>query len=82
VRRPDERLRAGVQGPVAEPGDLLVQVLGHRAVLERRASSTQALGLRAQIVLACAGLEAPPIVAVAPESCGWPPTPSASGRLI
>ncbi|MFE0347496.1 helix-turn-helix domain-containing protein [Streptomyces griseoluteus] len=39
-----------------------------RAVLERwtrRATSTQALALRARIVLACAGPEVPPIVAVA-----------------
>ncbi|MDH6623893.1 hypothetical protein M2271_001685 [Streptomyces sp. LBL] len=41
-----------------------------RAVLEwwtRRASSAQALALRARIVLACAGPEVPPIVAVARE---------------
>ncbi|MDH6630658.1 transposase [Streptomyces sp. LBL] len=41
-----------------------------RAVLERwtrRASSAQALALRARIVLACAGREIPPIVAVARE---------------
>lgn len=30
---PDERVRAGVQGPVAEGCDLIVQVLGHRADL-------------------------------------------------
>ncbi|MFI6007121.1 helix-turn-helix domain-containing protein [Streptomyces sp. NPDC051366] len=39
-----------------------------RAVLERwtrRATSAQALALRARIVLACAGPEVPPIVAVA-----------------
>ncbi|SDN16246.1 hypothetical protein SAMN05216259_1035 [Actinacidiphila guanduensis] len=30
---PDERVRAGVQRSVAERGDLLVQVLGHRAHL-------------------------------------------------
>ncbi len=33
---PDERVRAGVQGPVAKGGDLLVQVLGHRADLGLR----------------------------------------------
>jgi transposase-like protein len=41
-----------------------------RAVLERwtrRATSAQALALRARIVLACAGPEVPPIVAVARE---------------
>jgi transposase/transposase-like protein len=41
-----------------------------RAVLERwtrRASSAQALALRARIVLACAGPEVPPVVAVARE---------------
>jgi transposase-like protein len=40
-----------------------------RAVLERwtRASSAQALALRARIVLECAGPEVPPIVAVARE---------------
>jgi len=32
----DERIRAGVQGPVAERGDLLVQVLGHRTDLGLR----------------------------------------------
>ncbi|WP_338683683.1 hypothetical protein QD712_24920 [Streptomyces acidiscabies] len=38
-----------------------------RAVLERRASSAQALALCVRIVLACAGPEIPPIVAVARE---------------
>jgi transposase-like protein len=41
-----------------------------RAELERwtrRATSAQALALRARIVLACAGPEVPPIVAVARE---------------
>ncbi|WP_225859735.1 helix-turn-helix domain-containing protein, partial [Streptomyces albicerus] len=41
-----------------------------RAELERwtrRATSAQALALRARIVLACAGAEVPPIVAVARE---------------
>ncbi|GAA3228032.1 hypothetical protein GCM10020256_39880 [Streptomyces thermocoprophilus] len=33
---PDERVRAGVQGPVTEGCDLLVQVLGHRADLGLR----------------------------------------------
>jgi hypothetical protein len=33
---PDERVRAGVQGPVKEGGDLLVQVLGHRTDLGLR----------------------------------------------
>ncbi len=33
---PDKRVRSGVQGPVAEGGDLLVQVLGHRTDLGLR----------------------------------------------
>jgi hypothetical protein len=52
-----------------------------RAVLERwtrRASSAQALALRARIVMVCTGPEGPPIVAVARE-LREAATPSASG---
>ncbi|WP_443063355.1 IS630 family transposase [Streptomyces sp. NBC_00445] len=55
------------RGPKLEPLLLSVE---ERAVLERwtrRATSAQALALRARIVLACAGPEVPPIVAVARE---------------
>ena len=42
---PDEGIRAGVQGAVAEGGDLLVQVLGHRADLRlRQLGDAQGLG--------------------------------------
>ncbi|WP_420803165.1 IS630 family transposase [Streptomyces spiramyceticus] len=53
------------RGPKLEP---LLLCDEERAVLERwtrRATSAQALALRARIVLACAGPEVPPIVAVA-----------------
>ncbi|MDT0343693.1 IS630 family transposase [Streptomyces litchfieldiae] len=53
------------RGPRLEP---LLLDSDERAVLERwtrRAKSSQALALRARIVLACAGEEVPPIVAVA-----------------
>lgn len=59
-----------------------------RAMLERRAASAQALALRARIVLACAGPEVPPIVAVDRElrvtadtvrSGGGASPPSATG---
>lgn len=53
------------RGPKLEPLLLSVE---ERAELERRtrrATSAQALALRARIVLACAGPEVPPIVAVA-----------------
>ncbi|MGX6740260.1 helix-turn-helix domain-containing protein [Streptomyces xantholiticus] len=55
------------RGPKLEP---LLLSDDERAVLERwtrRASSAQAVALRARIVLACAGPEVPPIVAVARE---------------
>ncbi|MEU5547822.1 IS630 family transposase [Streptomyces sioyaensis] len=55
------------RGPKLEP---LLLSDDERAVLERwtrRASSAQALALRARIVLACAGPEVPPIVVVARE---------------
>ncbi|MFW6724212.1 IS630 family transposase [Streptomyces sp. MAR4 CNY-716] len=55
------------RGPKLEP---LLLSDDERAVLERwtrRASSAQALALRARIVLACAGPEIPPIVVVARE---------------
>ncbi|MEU2589223.1 hypothetical protein ABZ612_41935, partial [Streptomyces avermitilis] len=55
------------RGPKLEP---LLLSAEERAELERwtrRATSTQALALRARIVLACAGSEVPPIVAVARE---------------
>nr|WTB28798.1 IS630 family transposase [Streptomyces sp. NBC_00830]WTB32538.1 IS630 family transposase [Streptomyces sp. NBC_00830]WTB33258.1 IS630 family transposase [Streptomyces sp. NBC_00830]WTB33651.1 IS630 family transposase [Streptomyces sp. NBC_00830] len=64
-------LSAGVpvprRGPKLEP---LLLADDERVVLERwvrRANSAQALALRARIVLACAGPEVPPIVAVARE---------------
>ncbi|MFB7498695.1 helix-turn-helix domain-containing protein [Streptomyces sp. NPDC056161] len=53
------------RGPKLEP---LLLPDDERAVLERwtrRATSAQALALRARIVLACAGPEVPPIIAVA-----------------
>ncbi|MFI8880786.1 IS630 family transposase [Streptomyces sp. NPDC055243] len=53
------------RGPKLEP---LLLSAGEQAELERwarRATSAQALALRARIVLACAGPEVPPIVAVA-----------------
>ncbi|MFI8437868.1 IS630 family transposase [Streptomyces sp. NPDC079020] len=53
------------RGPKLEP---LLLSAGERAVLERwarRATSAQAVALRARIVLACAGPDAPPIVVVA-----------------
>ncbi|MET9663630.1 helix-turn-helix domain-containing protein [Streptomyces sp. NPDC006510] len=53
------------RGPKLEP--LLLSV-DERAVLERwarRATSAQAVALRARIVLACAGPDVPPIVVVA-----------------
>ncbi|WP_328499797.1 IS630 family transposase [Streptomyces sp. NBC_00457] len=55
------------RGPKLQP---LLLSDDERAVLERwtrRATSAQALALRARIVLACAGPEVPPIVAVARE---------------
>jgi hypothetical protein len=63
------RSPAGV--PVPRRGPKLEPLLlgdDERAVLERwarRANSAQALALRARIVLACAGPDVPPIVAVA-----------------
>src|SRR3954465_7211453 len=58
------------RGPRLEP---LLLSDDERAVLERwtrRATSAQALALRARVVLACAGLEGPPIVAGARELGG------------
>ncbi|MGW7709435.1 helix-turn-helix domain-containing protein, partial [Streptomyces sp. NPDC054771] len=53
------------RGPKLEP---LLLSADERAVLERwarRATSAQAVALRARIVLACAGPDVPPIVVVA-----------------
>lgn len=56
---------AGRRGPKIEP---LILTDGERSALEgwvRRRKSAQALALRSRIVLACAGEDVPPVVAVA-----------------